>query len=98
MSIKSIKYSSLENSIAEQQVKKVDLSAGLIERKIHPDEIIPKNPSHIKGPKIICIGSSTGGVESLLTVFKEGSTGGIKERDFNFVAGTLTDLKNEDTW
>ena len=55
----------------EQQVKKVDLSGGLIERKIHPDEILPKNPSHVRGTKIIGIGSSTGGVESLLTIFKE---------------------------
>lgn len=55
----------------EQQVKKVDLSGGLVERKIHPDEIIPNNPAHLPGSKIVAIGSSTGGVESLLTVFKK---------------------------
>ncbi len=54
-----------------QQVKKVDLSSGLVERKVHPDEVLPKSPSHIPGNKIIGIGSSTGGVESLLKVFKD---------------------------
>ena len=53
-----------------QQVKKVNLSGGLVERKIHPDEVLLKSPASILGSKIIGIGSSTGGVESLLTVFK----------------------------
>jgi two-component system chemotaxis response regulator CheB len=55
----------------EQQVKKVDLSSGIHERKIHPDEVIPKRPATFSGSKIIAIGSSTGGVEALLTVFKD---------------------------
>lgn len=55
----------------EQQVKKVDLSGGLIEQKIHPDEVIPNQPAHMPGAKIIGIGSSTGGVESLLKVFSK---------------------------
>ncbi|MEA3384093.1 MAG: chemotaxis-specific protein-glutamate methyltransferase CheB [Campylobacterota bacterium] len=55
----------------EQQVKKLDLSGGLIEKKVHPDEVMDKKPAVISGPKIIGIGSSTGGVESLLTVFKK---------------------------
>jgi two-component system chemotaxis response regulator CheB len=54
-----------------QQIKKVDLSAGLIEPKIHPDEVYKSNPAIIPGGKIIGIGSSTGGVESLLKVFKK---------------------------
>jgi two-component system chemotaxis response regulator CheB len=53
-----------------QQVKKVDLSGGLIEKKVHPDEVYKSSPSLMPGGKIIGIGSSTGGVESLLTVFK----------------------------
>ncbi|MEA2017745.1 MAG: chemotaxis-specific protein-glutamate methyltransferase CheB [Campylobacterota bacterium] len=55
----------------EQQVKKVDLSGGLIEKKVHPDEVLKNSPAHLPGGKIIGIGSSTGGVESLLTVFKK---------------------------
>jgi len=39
-------------------------------RKIHPDELLKSSPSLVPGPKIIAIGSSTGGVESLLRVFK----------------------------
>jgi len=54
-----------------QQVKKVDLSGGLIEKKIHPDEVLKNSPANLPGSKIIGIGSSTGGVESLLTVFKK---------------------------
>jgi len=41
-----------------------------IERKVHPDEVIPSRPATLAGPKIIGIGSSTGGVESLLRVFQ----------------------------
>ena len=54
-----------------EQVKKVDLSAGLIEAKVHPDEVYPSRPAIMSGSKIIGIGSSTGGVESLLKVFKK---------------------------
>ncbi len=41
-----------------------------IEYKIHPDKVIPLNKSLMPGMKLIAIGSSTGGVESLLKVFK----------------------------
>ncbi|MEA3553543.1 MAG: chemotaxis-specific protein-glutamate methyltransferase CheB [Campylobacterota bacterium] len=54
-----------------QQVKKVDLSGGLVEKKVHPDEVLKSTPAHLPGAKIIGIGSSTGGVESLLQVFKK---------------------------
>ena len=55
----------------EQQVKKVDLSGGLVEAKIHPDEVIKSQPALMPGGKIIAIGSSTGGVESLIRVFSK---------------------------
>ncbi len=54
-----------------KQISKVELSSGGIELKIHPDEVYPSRPSNLPGSKIIAIGSSTGGVESLLTVFKK---------------------------
>ena len=41
-----------------------------IDRKVHPDEIIPLKAATFRGKKLIAIGSSTGGVESLLKVFK----------------------------
>ncbi len=41
-----------------------------INRKVHPDEVIKLNPALFAGQKVIGIGSSTGGVESLLKVFK----------------------------
>ncbi len=54
-----------------QQVKKVNLNlTGGIELKVHPDEVYPSRPSTLPGGKLIAIGSSTGGVEALLTVFK----------------------------
>lgn len=42
-----------------------------IEYKIHPDKVITSHPATFPGSKIIAIGSSTGGVESLLRVFKD---------------------------
>jgi two-component system chemotaxis response regulator CheB len=52
-----------------QQIKKTNINK--IELKIHPDEVYPSKPAKISGKKIIAIGSSTGGVESLLKVFKQ---------------------------
>jgi two-component system, chemotaxis family, protein-glutamate methylesterase/glutaminase len=51
-------------------LKKPSLNAQTIEYKIHPDEVIPSKPAMLPGMKLIVIGSSTGGVESLLRVFK----------------------------
>jgi len=42
-----------------------------IEYKVHPDEVIPSKPAILPGMKLIVIGSSTGGVESLLRVFRK---------------------------
>ncbi|RXI24980.1 protein-glutamate methylesterase/protein-glutamine glutaminase [Aliarcobacter trophiarum] len=39
--------------------------------KVHPDEVIPLKPASFGGQKLIAIGSSTGGVESLLKVFSK---------------------------
>jgi len=41
-----------------------------VNKKIHPDEVIPLQHAPLSGKKLIAIGSSTGGVESLLRVFK----------------------------
>ncbi|WP_419766792.1 chemotaxis-specific protein-glutamate methyltransferase CheB [Arcobacter sp.] len=38
--------------------------------KNHPDELLLSSPARLGGSKVIAIGSSTGGVESLLKVFK----------------------------
>ncbi|ADG93421.1 response regulator receiver modulated CheB methylesterase [Arcobacter nitrofigilis DSM 7299] len=38
--------------------------------KNHPDELLKSTPARLGGTKVIAIGSSTGGVESLLRVFK----------------------------
>ncbi len=42
-----------------------------VEKKHHPDELLAKKPALRAGKKIIAIGSSTGGVESLLKVFED---------------------------
>ncbi len=52
-----------------KQLEKLPGSEPLVDRKIHPDEILPNHPAHLPGGKIIAIGSSTGGVESLLKIF-----------------------------
>ena len=53
-----------------QASKKPILNNQTIEYKVHPDEVIPSKPALLPGIKLIAIGSSTGGVESLLRVFK----------------------------
>jgi two-component system chemotaxis response regulator CheB len=54
-----------------KSIKNTKSSSILIERKVHPDEVIPSNPTKLGSLKLIAIGSSTGGVESLLKVFKK---------------------------
>lgn len=49
--------------------KKTGANVTEIEKKIHPDEVYPSTPALMPGSKVIAIGSSTGGVESLLKVF-----------------------------
>jgi len=52
-------------------IKKVVSTKSIeVDRKIHPDEVIKSSPARLSGKKMIAIGSSTGGVESLLRVFK----------------------------
>ncbi|WP_418185608.1 protein-glutamate methylesterase/protein-glutamine glutaminase [Aliarcobacter vitoriensis] len=42
-----------------------------VDYKVHPDEVIPLRAATFSGQKVIAIGSSTGGVESLLRVFSK---------------------------
>jgi two-component system chemotaxis response regulator CheB len=51
--------------------KKTGHNVNEIELKIHPDEVIPSRPARLGGPKVVAIGSSTGGVESLIKVFSK---------------------------
>lgn len=39
--------------------------------KIHPDDLLSLKPSLILGPKVIAIGASTGGVETLMGIFSQ---------------------------
>lgn len=57
-------------TLKKPQASKVAKQAPTIEYKIHPDEVIPLKAATLPGMKLIAIGSSTGGVESLLKVFK----------------------------
>jgi two-component system chemotaxis response regulator CheB len=49
--------------------KVVSAKSKEFDKKLHPDEVIPLRAA-LSGKKLIAIGSSTGGVESLLKVFK----------------------------
>jgi len=65
-----LKRYTLKKPKAQIQPKKNKSTLGEIELKNHPDVVIKKSPAILPGKKVIAIGSSTGGVESLLTVFK----------------------------
>jgi two-component system chemotaxis response regulator CheB len=41
------------------------------EKKLHPDEVLDSSPTKFGGEKVIAIGSSTGGIEALISVFKD---------------------------
>jgi len=56
--------------VEKQITKQNSLMENGVERKVHPDEVLKSTPAMLPGSKVIGIGSSTGGVESLLTVFK----------------------------
>ena len=51
-------------------LKKVLIKHQDVDYKVHPDEVIPLRKATMAGIKLVAIGSSTGGVESLLRVFK----------------------------
>lgn len=53
-----------------QALRKTSVATPNIEYKVHPDEVIPLRAANFPGMKLIAIGSSTGGVESLLRVFR----------------------------
>ncbi len=50
--------------------KKLSILSHEVELRNHPDVVITSSPAFMPGRKVIAIGSSTGGVESLLNVFK----------------------------
>ncbi|MGA1931487.1 protein-glutamate methylesterase/protein-glutamine glutaminase [Arcobacter sp. YIC-464] len=52
-------------------LKQVKVTKLEVHHKVHPDEVIPSRPALMPGSKVIAIGSSTGGVESLLKVFRD---------------------------
>ncbi len=39
--------------------------------KIHPDQLLPLRKERLTGPKVIAIGASTGGVETLMEIFAQ---------------------------
>jgi two-component system chemotaxis response regulator CheB len=39
--------------------------------KNHPDLLLPLKPAFISGPKVIAIGASTGGVETIMEIFRD---------------------------
>ncbi|PLY11372.1 MAG: chemotaxis response regulator protein-glutamate methylesterase [Arcobacter sp.] len=63
-----LKRYTLKKPKAEVETKKK--SSFETSEKIHPDALLPSNPARLSGSRVIAIGSSTGGVESLLRVFK----------------------------
>jgi two-component system chemotaxis response regulator CheB len=71
------KYKLKKPTPKEQVVKRnIDTSMfDAIEKKHHPDELLVSMPHRGSAPSVIAIGSSTGGVESLIAVFERLGTG-----------------------
>ncbi len=51
-------------------LKKANQFVNGVELRVHPDEVLKSEPALLPGQKIIGIGSSTGGIEALLKIFK----------------------------
>lgn len=67
--LKKPKPQIVQNSSSNPSKNLSTLGSQQVERKIHPDEVIANTPAAFSGIKLVAIGSSTGGVESLLRVF-----------------------------
>ncbi|WP_419764803.1 MAG: chemotaxis-specific protein-glutamate methyltransferase CheB [Arcobacter sp.] len=63
-----LKRYTLKKPKAEVEIKKKSNFES--SEKVHPDILLPSTPARLSGSRVIAIGSSTGGVESLLRVFK----------------------------
>jgi len=61
----TLKKPKIKNTISNK------INSDIIEEKMHPDKLFKSKPALLPGPKVIAIGSSTGGVDSLLQVFKK---------------------------
>jgi two-component system chemotaxis response regulator CheB len=58
-----------KETVQRRSVNSASLLDG-VEKKYHPDELLRSMPNRGNAPSVIAIGSSTGGVESLITVFE----------------------------
>jgi two-component system chemotaxis response regulator CheB len=62
-----LKRYTLKKPKGEVETKRKEVDSNV---KVHPDELLPSHPARFPSIKLIAIGSSTGGVESLLKIFK----------------------------
>jgi len=65
----TLKKPKAKKELKLQHHKENSLMENGVERKVHPDEILKSNPALLPGMKLVTIGSSTGGVDSLIKVF-----------------------------
>ena len=69
--IPALKKYQITKPLPLKKKKSFKLTSTKVEKKIHPDEVYSSVPAIRNGAKIIAIGSSTGGVESLLKIFQK---------------------------
>jgi two-component system chemotaxis response regulator CheB len=67
----TLKKPKAKKALSEQHHKETSLMHNGVERKVHPDEVLKSEPSLLPGMKLVAIGSSTGGVDSLIKVFSK---------------------------
>lgn len=68
-SLLSLEFLLKRYTLKKPKPKKIDRSKVNVERRNHPDKVITLSLPPRRAPNIISIGSSTGGVDALLTVF-----------------------------
>jgi len=61
----------IERYKSKSQAKKANTAIEIETIKNHPDTLLPLKPAVIPGSKVIAIGASTGGVETIIEIFKK---------------------------
>jgi two-component system chemotaxis response regulator CheB len=66
-----LKRYTLKKPKPRKSTARKELETPSFEQKVHPDAVLPSLPNRMGKDKLVVIGSSTGGIDSLIRVFKK---------------------------